>query len=79
MLLSDVVLPGLSGPKTAARACKALPGLRVVFTSGYTAGLVEDAVVDDLQAELLSKPYTAEALLAAIERAGARADRRPGS
>jgi CheY-like chemotaxis protein len=63
LLFSDVVMPGAFGaPELARRAQKRLPGLRVLFTSGYTdnaiihSGRLEEGV------ELLSKPFTQEEL-----------------
>lgn len=36
LLLSDVVMPGMSGTKLAGELCLARPGLRVLFMTGYT-------------------------------------------
>ena len=63
LLLTDVVMPGgLRGPELAREARQRLPGIAVLFTSGYT----EDAIVHggrlDPGVELLSKPYTSDAL-----------------
>ena len=63
LLFTDVVMPGpLRSPELARRAKERLPQLAVLFTSGYT----ENAIVHhgrlDPGVELLSKPYTREAL-----------------
>ncbi|BBE00150.1 hybrid sensor histidine kinase/response regulator (plasmid) [Sphingobium amiense] len=63
LLFTDVVMPGpLRSPELARRAKERLPNLAVLFTSGYT----ENAIVHhgrlDPGVELLSKPYTREAL-----------------
>ncbi|MBQ1762313.1 MAG: response regulator, partial [Aquincola sp.] len=63
LLFTDVVMPGpLRSPELARRARERLPGIAVLFTSGYT----ENAIVHngrlDVGVDLLSKPYTAEAL-----------------
>ena len=71
VLLTDVVLPGLSGPEAAERLRERFPASRVVFMSGYTAGLMGGRVVDG---EVLSKPFSSATLVAAIERALAADD-----
>ena len=58
LLFTDVVLPGeINGPKLAKLAQAQRPGLKVLFTSGYT----EDAIFHhgrlDQGVQLLSKPY----------------------
>ncbi len=63
LLFTDVVMPGtLKSPELARMARARVPGIAVLFTSGYT----ENAIVHDgrLDAgvELLSKPYTREQL-----------------
>jgi signal transduction histidine kinase/DNA-binding response OmpR family regulator len=63
LLFTDVVIPGPIGSRELARRAKALlPGLRILYTSGYT----ENAVIHhgrlDPGVELLSKPYSMEEL-----------------
>jgi CheY-like chemotaxis protein len=63
VLLTDVVIPGLSGRVLAQRLLKSRPGLRVVYMSGYT----DDAIVRHGTLEagipLLAKPFTKAELL----------------
>lgn len=63
LVLTDVVMPGpMRSTELARRVKERRPGVCVLFTSGYT----EDAIVHggrlDPGVELLSKPYTHEAL-----------------
>ncbi len=63
MLFTDVVMPGtLRSPELARQARARLPNIAVLFTSGYTENaIVHGGRLDD-GIELLSKPYTREAL-----------------
>ena len=63
LLITDVVMPGLGGCELAARLAAQRPGLPVLFVSGYT-GDEQDLEVGR-NAQLLHKPFTAPALLAA--------------
>jgi two-component system cell cycle sensor histidine kinase/response regulator CckA len=61
MLITDVVMPHLSGPKLAEALLARSPGLRVLFVSGHTEHEVQ---IHGLKKDLgfLAKPYTAETL-----------------
>ena len=63
VLFTDVVMPGpLRSPELARRASERLPGLAVLFTSGYTENAIVHGGRLDPGVDLLSKPYTREAL-----------------
>ena len=63
MLFTDVVMPGtLKSPELARKARQRLPDLAVLFTSGYTENSIVHGGRLDAGVELLSKPYTREAL-----------------
>jgi CheY-like chemotaxis protein len=63
VLLSDVIMPGMSGGELVKRAKSVRPGLRVIYMSGYTA---EDSLVrhgvEHAEASYLQKPFSLEAL-----------------
>lgn len=69
LLLTDVVMPEMSGGELAERLRRALPGLPVVFMSGYSAGMLEGRLPPGERVTMLSKPFTAADLRAAVERA----------
>jgi CheY-like chemotaxis protein len=65
LVLSDVVMPGMSGPELAAHLRRSHPGLPIVLMSGYSdrQGTWYDGTA------VLSKPFTADALLAKLDEA----------
>ena len=66
LLLSDVVMPGTSGPALAQRLRSDQPDLRVVFMSGYTDDVLGDDVLALPGTSFLRKPFGAEALVDAV-------------
>ena len=63
LLFTDVVMPGaLKSPELARKARERLPGIGILFTSGYTENSIVHGGRLDANVELLSKPYTVEAL-----------------
>ena len=63
LLFTDVVMPGtLRSPELARKARERLPNIAVLFTSGYTENaIVHGGRLDD-GIDLLSKPYSRDAL-----------------
>jgi DNA-binding response OmpR family regulator len=56
LLLNDVLMPRMGGPETAKLMRAARPGIRVLFMSGYTAGVVLGDTGHETR--LLPKPFT---------------------
>jgi GAF domain-containing protein/ActR/RegA family two-component response regulator len=69
LLLTDVVMPGMSGPELARQAEALRPEAKVVYVSGYTDdalgrhGVLEPGII------LLAKPFTPDSLLGAVRGA----------
>jgi DNA-binding response OmpR family regulator len=57
LLLTDVVLPGMSGPNLANELVHRFPRLRVLFMSGYPDSEIQRYNGDSLHAHLLLKPF----------------------
>jgi CheY-like chemotaxis protein len=68
LLLTDIVMPGMSGWALAANALQLRPHLKVVYMSGYTdhAAVHEDTIEGS---KILRKPFTMEVLHAAVRQA----------
>ncbi|HEY4542379.1 MAG TPA: response regulator, partial [Noviherbaspirillum sp.] len=63
LLFTDVVMPGpLRSPDLARQAKAILPGIGVLFTSGYTQNAIDHGGRLDQGMELISKPYRREDL-----------------
>jgi PAS domain S-box-containing protein len=63
LLLTDVVMPGMQGKEAAERICQIQPGIRVLYMSGYTEGLLSAQGVLDEGINLIEKPFTESAML----------------
>lgn len=63
LLLVDVVMPGLSGPKVAEELSKLVPGLRVLLMSGYAGSLGEGELLLSPAMRYIEKPFSPAALV----------------
>jgi hypothetical protein len=63
LLLTDVVMPLMSGRELAAEVSKRYPTLRIMYMSGYTGEVIVDRGVLELDIPFLQKPFTADRLL----------------
>jgi PAS domain S-box-containing protein len=80
IVFSDLVMPGgISGFDLARRVRERYPGTRVILTSGYSAELLNQADVAELDLKVLRKPYRQVELARAFRAALAERPRRPGS
>jgi CheY-like chemotaxis protein len=68
LLITDVVMPGMTGPELAAAMRDRHPGLPVLYMSGYTAAALGPQVHLDENSALVEKPFNRSTLLTAVER-----------
>ena len=66
LLLTDVVMRGVSGPELVERLSIANPTLKVVYMSGYAGELIAEREMLKRGITLLEKPFTRTALLNTI-------------
>jgi CheY-like chemotaxis protein len=69
LLLTDVVMPGMSGKALSERLRETHPDLRVLFMSGYTDNVMDRYGLDAAGDTLLQKPFNGQQLLAAVHEA----------
>jgi two-component system cell cycle sensor histidine kinase/response regulator CckA len=67
LLLTDVVMPGMSGKALSDRLRESQPALPVLFMSGYTDNVMDRYGLDAAGDSLLHKPFNAQQLLAAVQ------------
>jgi len=67
LLLTDVIMPDLTGPVLAERLRSRQPDLQVLFISGFHDADLVQRFVTDKGFTLLSKPFTMDALLRGVE------------
>ncbi len=77
LLFTDVVMPGtLKSTELARKARERIPHLAVLFTSGYSQDAITNAGRLDESVELLSKPYSRDALARKLRHVLANATQR---
>jgi len=69
MVVTDVVMPRMSGGELARQLARLRPGTRFLFVSGYAGKTILDHKVVDLETNFLQKPYTLKQLSAKIRGA----------
>lgn len=69
LLLTDVVMPRMSGPALRDVVLPLRPEMRVLFMSGYTDELIAKRGVLDVGEDLINKPFNSNQLLARVRAA----------
>jgi two-component system cell cycle sensor histidine kinase/response regulator CckA len=62
VLLTDVIMPRMSGGDLAHKLRQANPKLKILFMSGYTDDMIASHGIMAGETQLIQKPFTAEAL-----------------
>ena len=75
LLLTDVVMPGISGPRLAEILLAERKGLCCLFMSGYAASVVGSSPLLQGETRFLQKPFTTTQLLQRLRETLAAADR----
>ena len=68
LVLTDVVMPELTGPQLVHRIHSINKDVRCIYMSGYTHEQIREKGAEDPGCEYLRKPFTSEMLLSAVRR-----------
>ncbi|MEO7425315.1 MAG: response regulator [Fibrobacteria bacterium] len=76
LLLTDIVLSGRSGREIAKEFLEHIPGIRVIYMSGYTGDFAFQAELEKSNAIFMDKPFSPDRLLRNVRQilAGVGAD-----
>ncbi len=69
LLLTDVVMPGMTGPELACRLKPQRPSMEVIFMSGYSERALLDRQVMESSGTYLAKPFSPDALAIKVREA----------
>jgi CheY-like chemotaxis protein len=66
LLVTDVIMPEMSGRELWKRLAVTLPACKVLFMSGYTANIIDRHGLLDKDVHFLEKPFSKDALAAKL-------------
>jgi two-component system cell cycle sensor histidine kinase/response regulator CckA len=67
LVVSDVVMPEMDGPTLLRELRSRIPGLKIIFVSGYAEDAFQKHLPADGQFAFLPKPFTLKQLVAAVK------------
>jgi hypothetical protein len=68
ILITDIVMPGMSGPLYAEKARQIQPGLKVLFASGYPRDVIQYHGLEEGTADFIQKPFAPGELVNKVRR-----------
>ena len=68
LIISDVVMPGITGPALIREAKDLLGAARVIFISGYAERDLAEAIEEDREISFLPKPFTVSQLAERVKQ-----------
>lgn len=69
LLITDVVMPGMSGKDLSDRLKARYPHIKTLFMSGYAAGAIAHRGVLEQDVTFVQKPFSREALAVKVRAA----------
>jgi len=68
LMLTDVVMPGMSGKELAERLQPLIPGMKVIYMSGYMDNAIDRRGILPPEMDFLQKPFTPEGLAKKVRK-----------
>lgn len=68
LLITDIVMPGMSGRELAERLLESQPSMKVLYMSGYTAEVIAHRGILDTGVHFLSKPVSSDDLAQTVRQ-----------
>jgi DNA-binding NtrC family response regulator len=68
LVLTDVVMPDLSGPELVQQLQPFFPNMRVLYMTGYTDAVIANHGLSEDSIELMQKPFTIGALVSKVHQ-----------
>ncbi|HLK69191.1 MAG TPA: PAS domain S-box protein [Bryobacteraceae bacterium] len=69
LMVTDLVMPGMTGPELAVRLSSLRPDMKIIFMSGYAKNAIADRGILDSNVPYLPKPFSPEALASIVREA----------
>jgi two-component system cell cycle response regulator CpdR len=66
LLLTDIVMPGMDGIELSQKAANLIPGIKIMFITGFAAVALGERNPDHDNAQVISKPFHMKELVAEI-------------
>lgn len=67
LILTDVIMPGMSGPEVVKQALGIRPNMRVLYMSGHTGDALADRGITEFSADFIQKPFNTSQIILRIE------------
>ena len=67
LLLTDMVMPEMNGSELACKLKELIPGLKIIFMSGYAADVIAGGATGDDEIRFIQKPFSFQTLVTTVE------------
>lgn len=68
LLVTDIVMPGgMNGTELSKKIKEKIPSIKILYMSGFPSGVIADKSGTDLDAPLITKPYSLDELSSVLE------------